>query len=213
MEQEFEQQLLQSQIEVQEQTFTTMSQEIHDNVGQLLGSAKMLIGITGRSMPEAPETLKTADETIGKAITDLRALSKSYNKEWLHSFSLLENLENEAKRINLSQATHLRVEHEPDSLSLQPERQLILFRIIQEAIRNGITHGEASEILIKFKNDKEILYVSIIDNGKGFDINNQHKSGIGLINLQHRTRLLNGQIEWKSKPAEGTTVTIRIPLN
>src|SRR6266513_5304855 len=92
MKQTFEQTLLQSQIEVQEATFSILAKELHDNVGQLLSSSKMLLGITQRNFSNAPETLTIAEETLGKAITELRSLSKSIDKEWLEQFDLIDNL-------------------------------------------------------------------------------------------------------------------------
>ena len=69
---DFEQQLLKSQVEVQETTYNVLSKELHDNVGQLLSTAKMLLGLTERSLDKIPDTLVTANATLGKAIQELR---------------------------------------------------------------------------------------------------------------------------------------------
>ena len=98
MKKTFEETLLLSQIEVQEATLSILSKELHDNVGQLLSSSKMLLGITHRNMTDTPETLTIAEETLGKAINELRSLSKSIDKEWLEQFSLIDNLTTEIKR-------------------------------------------------------------------------------------------------------------------
>ena len=100
MRKEFTNQLMKAQLETQEYAFTQLGQELHDNIGQLLSTTKMLLGITERNLSEVPDTLKTAEETLGKAIQDIRALSKSLNQEWLQQFNLLENLNNELERIN-----------------------------------------------------------------------------------------------------------------
>ena len=105
MENAFQQELLQTQLETQESTFYQISQELHDNIGQLLSSTKLLIGITKMCIAQndftnVPDTISTAEQTLSKAIQDLRSLSKSLNKEWLHQFNLVENLEEEIKRIN-----------------------------------------------------------------------------------------------------------------
>ena len=102
MQQEFQQQLLQSQVEVQEHTFEQIGKELHDNVGQLLGSTRMLLGITERSLQQVPPTLSSANETLSKAIQEIRTLSKILNKEWLEQFSFQENLQAEIQRINSS---------------------------------------------------------------------------------------------------------------
>lgn len=211
MQKEFQQQLMQSQIEVQEQTFITLSQELHDNVGQLLGSAKMLIGITGRNLPQVPDTLKTADETIAKAIADLRSLSKSMNKEWLHHFSLVENLEAESQRINAAREVQVNVMADTRKLLLENDRQVMLFRIIQEAMQNSMRHGKAQHIRIQIETINDMIEVKVADDGIGFDTANPSLTGVGIIHLQQRTRLLNGEIEWQSKPGAGTVVAIRVP--
>ncbi len=102
LQNQFTEALLQSQLETHESTLHQISEELHDNIGQLLSSTKMLLGITGMNMDNTPDTLKTAEATLGKAIQDLRALSKSLNKEWLHQFNIVDNLKMEVDRINAS---------------------------------------------------------------------------------------------------------------
>jgi len=72
----FEKTLLQSQIEVQEATLAGIGKELHDNIGQLLSSTKMFLGITQRNLPESPETLNIAEETLGKAINEFACTFK-----------------------------------------------------------------------------------------------------------------------------------------
>ncbi len=102
MQNSVKQELLKTQLETQEETFLQIGNEIHDNVGQLLSSTKILIAITERSLPFVPDTLRTASETLAKAIQDLRSLSKTLNKEWLEKFNIIENLLLETERINAS---------------------------------------------------------------------------------------------------------------
>ncbi len=212
MKAEFMNQLMQSKIEVQEQTFTSLGQELHDNVGQLLGSAKMLIGITERNLPEIPVTLRTADDTLAEAISNLRALSKSLNKEWLSRFSLIQNLRAEAERINSGQTVHIDLVGDTEELLLESDRQTMLFRIVQEAIQNSIRHGKAKQISIILRSDDSSISLSVKDNGTGFDTLQPVLSGVGILHLRQRTRLLNGTIEWQAVPGGGTTVSISIPV-
>jgi signal transduction histidine kinase len=146
MQQSFSQQLLQSQIETQEETMSILGKELHDNVGQLLSSTKMLIGITERSLDNPPATLLTANETLSKAIHELRSLSKSLNKEWLEQFNFIENIKAEATRINSSGMVTCSSAI-LTALPLKADEQLILFRIVQEAIQNALKHAKASHII------------------------------------------------------------------
>lgn len=206
----YEQQLLQSQIEVQEATFSALGKELHDNVGQLLSSTKMLLGITQRNLPTIPDTLITAEETLGKAINELRSLSKILTREWLEQFNLIENLQAEVARINSSNGIHIFLST-PQFLSIEPNKQIILFRIIQEALQNAIKHANAKSISIAIIEDNTTITAQIKDDGSGFETT--EKKGIGIMNMKHRAQLLNGNIEWVSTAEKGTLVQIILPVN
>lgn len=210
MQQKFDHQLLQSQLETQEETFATLGKELHDNVGQLLNSAKLLIGVTQRKLQDPPDTLAIADETLGTAINELRSLSKSLNKEWLQQFNFIENLQTEIKRINAADSLQITFSYNAP-LPLKSDEQIILFRIVQEALQNAIKHAQATHINIQITEELNLLSVVIEDDGKGFAENEKIQSGVGLINMQHRTKLLGGNIEWNSS-INGTSVIIQLPV-
>ena len=207
----FQQELLKTQLETQEQTFHQIGEELHDNIGQLLSSARMLIGIAERSLDSVPGALKTADQTLGKAIQDLRMLSKSLNMEWLHQFNVIDNLYAEVERINAAQMIRVDLFTSVQSLPLRPESRVMLFRIVQEALHNAMKHSQAQHVRVDISCDQEIL-VLIKDDGKGFKMESSGRHGLGLLNMNHRTSLLGGTISWTSLPGVGTEVRIGIPV-
>ncbi|MFX7870642.1 histidine kinase dimerization/phosphoacceptor domain-containing protein, partial [Acinetobacter baumannii] len=79
--QEFEKQTLQSQLEIQEQTFNIISQEIHDNVGQILSLAKVQMNILEEQLVNPPAILKDTKENISRAMNDLRDIAKGLSTE------------------------------------------------------------------------------------------------------------------------------------
>ena len=208
MKKDFNQMLLQSQVEVQEDTFSALAKELHDNVGQLLSSSKMLLGITQRNMNDIPETLTVAEETLGNAITELRSLSKSLDREWLQQFDLIDNLTTEIKRINSGLILKIHFIHE-NKLLLPADEQIILFRIIQEALQNAIKHSEAKNISIAITTKEDHITVTIADDGKGFETT--MSKGLGIRNMTHRVRLLHGTITW-SNLQPGSLITIELPV-
>ncbi|MEN9684829.1 MAG: hypothetical protein RLZZ28_615 [Bacteroidota bacterium] len=211
MESEFEKQLLQSQLETQEETLNKLSIEIHDNVGQLLNSTKLLIGLTQRSLAESPETLTLAEQTLGKAIQEIRMLSRSLNKEWLQQFQFMENLEAEVTRINAARNLQIHLMR-PENISLKAETQIILFRIVQEIIQNVIKHAQAKNITITIKEHEPNITIDIFDDGIGFNVANTNKS-IGMLNITRRTQLIGGTVNWESSLQKGTRVHILLPIN
>jgi signal transduction histidine kinase len=206
----FQSEILKTQLETQEETFYQIGEEIHDNIGQLLSSTKLLLGITERSLPSIPAPLKTAQDTLGKAIIEIRALSKSLNKEWLHQFNLIQNLETEIERINTANVVKIQLYTTVKVLPLSPEAQIMLFRIIQEAMHNGIKHSNAKVLSINI-DISDSIFISIIDDGSGFQINKNSHQGVGIINMKHRTTLLGGNISWKPRQEGGTEVQIYLP--
>ena len=207
----FQQEILKTQLETQEETFHQIGEEIHDNIGQLLSSTKMMLGLTERSLPSIPDPLKTAQETLGKAISELRSLSRSLNKEWLHQFNVIQNLETEIDRINSAHVLKLELDTTAKLLSLSPEGQVMLFRIIQEALNNSIKHANAKTIRITIEQNQNIK-VKIIDDGTGIQNNQENSLGVGMINMKHRTSLLGGTIEWLPAENSGTEVRIQLPV-
>jgi len=208
MKREFNNALHQSVSEVQETTLRTVGEELHDNVGQLLSSTKMMLGLAERSLPTIPDTFTTASNTLGKAISELRSISKVLNKEWLKQFNLTENLQAEVKRIKYPGNLYLTMD---DNLIIpvNSEEQIILFRIVQEALNNVIKHSNAENVSITMSNRENNFLVSVKDDGKGFDINSQ-KNGVGMMNMKHRAQLLGGQLIVKSSE-QGSEITIKLP--
>ena len=209
MQQTFAHQLLQSQIETQEETFSALGKELHDNIGQLLNSTKLLIGVSQRTLMQYPDTLSIAEQTLGKAINELRSLSKSLNKEWLQQFNFIENLETEVKRINA--ADNLQVHFTAQAtVPFKSDEQIILFRIVQEAVQNAIKHAQAKNIYIRLATDTDLFTIVVEDDGKGF-VQTPNNTGVGMLNMQQRIKLLGGNITWQPT-ATGTTVSIHLPI-
>ncbi len=208
MRKEFEELLFHSRIEVQEQTFQKISRELHDNVCQLLSSSRMLLGITERSLPSAPSTLVTANNTLAKAINEIRTLSKSLDKEWLKKFSLHENLEAEIDRIEAGGIIHARLQVD-GTINLIPDEQIILFRIVQESIQNAIRHGNPGNIFVKISNLPDKTTIVVRNDGKAFDPNKTE--GMGIHNMKQRAAILGGTIRWQTSPGPEISVSICIP--
>ena len=207
LKQSYEQELLQSQIEVQETTYQHIAKELHDNVGQLLSTTKMLIGVTEMNMGTVPDTLNTATATLSKAIQELRMVSRSLDKEWLAQFNFLENVQNEVDRINSGGVIKAEVHCDTD-IDMEPKAQIILFRISQEAIQNALRHANPSHLKVIIHTSDQ-LRVKVINDGKPLP---EKFDGMGTRNMIHRVKFFGGDIKWQAHRNE-TVVTISIPLN
>lgn len=207
---QFSQQLLQSQIETQENTMAAIGRELHDNVAQLLSSTKMLIGFTQKKIDNTSEILVIAEQTLGKAIDELRNLSKSLSRDWLQKFDCIENLQAEIMRLNHANEICFKFTY-TGSLLLCTDEQIILFRVLQESLQNIIKHARASEVKIEITQSVNSVAISVCDNGVGFSSENISK-GLGIINMKNRVLSLNGTINWINLEPCGTGVLINIPI-
>ncbi len=210
MTNQFQKELLKTRLEAQEETLLKLSKDLHDNIGQLLSSSKMLIGITERSMPSSPDTLQLADETLSKAIHEIRMLNRSLTKDWLEKFNFIENFQEEIGSVNGTQDTQLIFNH-PDQITLSGDRQLLLFRIAQEAFQNALRHGKPSKIKIDVSEWNSQLRLTINDDGIGFNTTDPAKGGLGIMNIKHRAEVMGGRVQWHSSNV-GTSVEIELPI-
>ena len=212
LKQNYNQLLLQSQLEIQEQTFTTISREIHDNVGQLLSLAKVQLNIIDKGDTLNKTLLADAKDSVSKALTDLRDIAKSLSSERIQISGLPEITQHELQRISRVgvMLTHIRIEGTEQNLPEQ--KKLIIFRVIQEALNNILKHSNATNIDICFCYEAEKLKIDIKDNGIGFSQPLiEKKDGLGLRNILNRAALVGGEAQIKSILNEGTTITIISP--
>jgi signal transduction histidine kinase len=204
---QFEQTLLQSKLEIQEQTFADISREIHDNIGQVLSLARINLN-TIQSENDAAK-IDLVDELMGKALLDLRTLSHSLdtdlirNKGWVPPVTkLLLDLQKTGKY----STTCLIADDLP---RLGSDKPIILFRMIQEMINNIIKHASASHIDFTASAENGRLLIRLEDNGKGFN-RTAVAAGSGLRNLESRAKMINADLEIKSEETRGTCIIVSI---
>jgi len=209
----FEQTLLQSKIEIQEQTFNSISQEIHDNVGQILSLVKVQLNIIDESEVTDKALLGDAKENISKAMTDLRDIAKGLSSDRIRVVGLSAIVEQEIQKINRTGIVHIRFEMKGTGQKIDDEKQLILFRVIQESLQNIIKHAAASSVSILFAYQAVSLVITITDNGKGFNFQQEQLAhhGLGLQNIFKRMDMIGGKAKISSVLQEGTTLLLTIP--
>lgn len=208
LEQLIENQLLKSRIEIQEHTLTEMSREIHDNIGQVLGLVKLNLYSASLKVDNA-ELIETHD-LLGMALSDLRNLNKTFNPKFLHQEGLMKAIAHEIEILRKLDRFEINFIQEGELEFIKGEKEVILFRMIQESIQNVIKHAQASYIEIIAKGNKNSAMFSISDNGKGFLPDGKNISGFGLVNLEERAKLLKASLEIFSYPSQGTKVIIHI---
>jgi signal transduction histidine kinase len=203
---------LKAQIQVQESTFQFISREIHDNIGQKLSLAKLhLNNLVNNSTIEENSMMNEIVQILSDSLNDLRDLSRSMSSEFIANNGLIKTIENEISQLNKSDQFDFKLTIIGDSIFLKQEKDVFLFRIVQESLANIIKHAEATQIQIKLYYTKKHLQIEIIDNGVGF-IPSEKSDSNGIKNISSRAKLLDGVAEFISVPGKGTIVKVKIPI-
>lgn len=214
-----EKNILKTQLEIQEQTFQNISREIHDNIGLSLTLAKLNLNIlTFENLERSKELVTSSVDLISKSINDLSDISKSLNSEAISQQGFLNALQLELERLKKLKSFTVDFEIYGNPVYFDSQKELVLFRIVQEALNNIIKHADAKNIFMGITFNSTSVRLSIKDNGKGFCYNSNIKSfrenmKSGLSNMKLRSTLINGSMEIESEIGKGTTITVITPLD
>jgi len=213
-EAEFQKELLKAQLEIQEQTMKNISQEIHDNIGQVLSLAKMNLSKFEIDRANSDEAVLSAKQLVSKAVSDLRDLSKTLNTDTISTIGFMKAIELELQLVEKTTGIKTEMQETGNSQTLPSQQELILFRIVQESLHNSIKHASASLLSLKANWENEKFHLTVADNGKGFDFSkNAHGEGSGLHNMKSRSKLIGAVWQLESALGKGTQIHIIIPLN
>lgn len=210
-EKRFERELVQSKLEIQEQTLKNVSWELHDNIGQLLSVANMQLNILSGAI-DKPFQLKVIDikEVVSGALGEVRALSKSLNNEVVGYAGLEASVKGELsrfERLNIIKTSFFSIK---DPFEIPQKDAIILFRILQEFFSNVIKHSKASKLDVEFRYSKNELFIRASDNGKGFDPEKVVKSS-GMFNMKSRAELIKTDFILNSSEGKGTSLSLGYP--
>jgi len=205
----------------QEEERKRIAREIHDDAAQsvLVLSRRLdaLVSKPGRRLsPVLREDLKDLQGLSDDILQSLRRFAQNLRPRILDDLGLVAAVEWLAEDLSQSEGIDARVDVQGDASDISPETQLLLFRIVQEALSNVRRHAQASKVVIKLDFTPEQIAMMVYDNGKGFElpemISDFASSGrLGLAGMQERGRLLGGVISVQSAPGKGTTITVQVP--
>ncbi|RYZ16734.1 MAG: sensor histidine kinase, partial [Chitinophagaceae bacterium] len=196
----------------QEKERSEIGKELHDNVNQILTTAKLYIENIGYYPTQQADYVSKSAGLLQRAITEIRNLSKALVTPVLYDIGLRATLD---ELIGQYRTLHLFTVH--FNFDIAEERienglQLTVYRILQEQLNNIVKHARASKVSIDIRGEGDRLRICIADNGVGFDL--QHsRSGLGLHNMKNRVEVFKGEMEMTSAPGKGCSICISFPLS
>lgn len=209
-------------LDSQEQDRQRIARDLHDTTVQNLTVLVHKIELCSRLVDLDPVRarleLMTMSSTVKSTINEMREIIYNLRPMSLEDLGLIATVELFIKQLKLSHDIKINFKHNSEYKNVLPVINLALFRVVQEACHNVIKHAEATKIEIQIFYENNSIYLSIADNGIGFDLNNAKcnsgisKSGYGLSIMRERVFLLSGSLEVQSEIKKGTNIIINVPL-
>lgn len=212
LEANYKETLLKSRLEMQEQTLKSVSQELHDNLGQVASLIKINLNLISMDEPsDISPRLEETKELTRQLISDLKSVSANLNGTLIAKIGLDKGIENEINRLRRLGTLEVSYSGPEISPSLKEQKTIILLRMFQETLNNTLKHSKTEKITIDLKDNTESLVLIIQDYGIGFDLDkSKAKGGSGLYNLQNRASLIQATLNIESTLNQGTKTTIEV---
>jgi signal transduction histidine kinase len=195
----------------------SISQELHDNIGQMLSVVKLSLSVLPiEETHSAYEPAKGAQQVLNKAILDLSHLTKSLHTDRIAHIGLVESVKAELEAIKKAGLVNIEFEQEGPEMNFNDQKSIFLFRIFQETLNNILKHSRATEIGVAMRYMDDSFEMEIKDNGAGFDVSEKMKnasaSGVGLKSMFNRANIIGGNMSIDSSPGNGSRTIVKVPF-
>ncbi|MEO7938481.1 MAG: CHASE3 domain-containing protein [Burkholderiaceae bacterium] len=190
-----------------------LARNLHDDLGSLLTSAKLdAARIKSRITSAAPEALPLLAhlvETLNGGIALGRRIIEDLRPSALSNLGLVAALEILSREF--SDQSGVQVHCELDAVTLTPEAELTIYRLVQEAITNIAKYAQARQAWLRLRSFDSVVEISVRDDGIGFDPSQRRPSAYGLMGMRYRVEAVGGRLELVSRPGQGAIIRARIP--
>jgi PAS domain S-box-containing protein len=204
-------------IEAQEQERSRLARELHDDVGQQMTMLAMDVDRLGENISETEAAARQQARTLREEVTALAShvsgISHRLHSSKLDLLGLAAAAATFCKEVSSRSGVIVEFTHDNVPATLCPDVAINLFRVLQEALSNAAKHSGASRFDVSLRGANDQLQLVVCDQGKGFDVEAAlASSGLGLVSMQERLKLVNGSVAIESKPGAGTTIRASVPL-
>ncbi|SDG10209.1 Signal transduction histidine kinase [Chitinophaga filiformis] len=204
--------LLSAMLEGQEKERTRLARDLHDGLGGLLSGIKLELSTVNPSQTTVhrQSVVQNTLQRLDGAMDELRRIARSMMPEILIKYGLGEATVEYCRGLKKTGTDNIICQvFNFQADTMEHTRQVVLYRIMQELVNNAVKHAEASQILVLLQQTDNTLFLTVEDDGKGFDTTVGNKlKGAGLANIEARVEFLGGKIDIQSEPGTGTAITI-----
>ena len=195
-------------MEGQEQERRRLARDLHDGLGCQLSAVKL--GLS-RIVPESVSqqmSLQQVTDQLDASVRELRWISRNMMPESLLTLGLKEALKDLCGSVMSAQLRLVYNAYNIDP-ALPLATQTMIYRMVQEIITNAVKHADASVIMLQCSQEEDSFFITVEDNGRGFDAGSHHSPGIGLKNIRNRVDYFHGNLNIESS-SEGTIINIEL---
>jgi PAS domain S-box-containing protein len=204
-----------------EEERTRIARDLHDDINQRL--ALLAVGLEQveqleRSPSKLPGEVSTRIHELSESITeigiDIQAISHRLHSSKLEYLGIVTAARSFCKEFAEQQKVEVFFAHEDIPHTLPLEISLSLFRVLQEALQNAVKHSGVMHFEVALRHASDSIDLTVHDSGRGFDVKEAIQAkGLGLISMEERLKLVDGQLFIESQPKHGTTIHAHVPLS
>jgi two-component system CheB/CheR fusion protein len=204
-------------LNAQEEERKRVARELHDDVNQRMAMLANEVSTLEQKLPGSAHTLRkqlrSLRERVDQLSDDLRSAAHRLHPSALEHFGLVPAIEAHCADFTKLHHIQIKLMHRRVTRAIPLHTALCLYRVTQECLTNIAKHSGAREAAVTIKEREGEIFLSVTDNGRGFDPGlAADQSGLGIIGIRERVRLENGTVSINSGPGHGTRIDVRVPL-
>jgi two-component system sensor histidine kinase UhpB len=199
-------------LRAQEEERRRLAYDLHDEVNQALTAILLRLQALSHDAPPAmAEELSELKRLVNQAMSELLSLARQLRPSALDDHGLLPAIESHVRRFAQQTGIETDLETCGEAARLEPDQEIAVYRIAQEALTNVARHAEASHVAVALASNGDGIALTVRDDGRGFEPNGGGPRGLGLDGMAERARLMGGELTIDSSPGGGTALQLRVP--
>lgn len=220
--QQLQKQYLQRILHAQEDERRRIARDLHDTVAQDLAAHRLDIErVLGKPMDQNHRgNLERFETRAGEMLATVRSILMNLRLSVLEEMGLVAAVRLDFAREQEEHGVRCTLVVDGEDAKIDYDRSVLLFRIVQESVHNAIVHGKSENIFATVNVQPDSIEVLVEDDGIGFDIHEVKRPrpdragrGLGILGMEERAHLLQGVLDIRSEPGDGTVVRVTVPRN
>jgi PAS domain S-box-containing protein len=205
----------------QEEERKHISRELHDEIGQTLTAVNVSVALLrkhAQADPDFAAKVENAQRLLEQSMDMVHRFARELRPSMLDHLGPFAAMQNYVKTYTERTGITVDLVNTADVERLDVQQGTVLYRVAQESLTNVFKHAQATRVKIRLTQEENAVCLEISDNGRGATTpltgaNAATRQRLGLIGMQERVRLVNGQFTVDSAPRRGTTIRVRLPLS